>query len=209
MKHTSLHSRFAQRGFTLIELLVVVAIIALLAGLMFPVLTRGIRQAKISQSLSNLRQIGMVAQQFANDNNGVYPKLQETIVPGNDGTWLSQLWPLAYPSKNGLPGYGEKLRGTIFYTPMIEPTPTARAFGWNAVLESAGNFPSRKYGLLPIPSQTVLVADTKTSSTLYPTTIHARNNGAANVLYADGHVGQVLASEIPTVQSALFWNGKP
>ena len=56
-------------GFTLIELLVVVAIIAVIAAILFPVFA-GIRErGRRTQCLSNERQLGMALLQYAGDNN--------------------------------------------------------------------------------------------------------------------------------------------
>ena len=58
------------RGFTLIELLVVIAVIAILAALLLPVLARAKFQAKNALCISNLRQLGMIAFQYADENSG-------------------------------------------------------------------------------------------------------------------------------------------
>lgn len=63
-----------RRAFTLIELLVVIAIVAILAGLLFPVLSSSERASKKSQCLSNLRQIGIATQLYLNDSDGVHPQ---------------------------------------------------------------------------------------------------------------------------------------
>lgn len=62
MKHTN-----CRRGFTLIELLVVVAIIALLAAILFPVFSRARENARRSSCQSNLKQQGLGILQYAQD----------------------------------------------------------------------------------------------------------------------------------------------
>lgn len=58
-------------AFTLIELLTVIAIIGILAAIIIPTVGRVRESARNSTSLSNLRQIGMANQLFAQDNKGL------------------------------------------------------------------------------------------------------------------------------------------
>lgn len=58
------------KGFTLIELLIVIAIIALLAAILFPVFARARENARRSSCQSNLKQIGLGVIQYLQDNDG-------------------------------------------------------------------------------------------------------------------------------------------
>jgi prepilin-type N-terminal cleavage/methylation domain-containing protein len=57
-------------SFTLVELLVVISIIGLLAGLAVPAIQGGLDKAKQQVDVSNIRQCGLIAFGYANDNDG-------------------------------------------------------------------------------------------------------------------------------------------
>jgi prepilin-type N-terminal cleavage/methylation domain-containing protein len=59
-------------SFTLVELLVVISIIGLLAGMAVPAIQGGLDKAKQQVDVSNMRQCGMIAFSYANDNDGNY-----------------------------------------------------------------------------------------------------------------------------------------
>jgi len=65
--------RRRDKGFTLIELLVVIAIIAILAAILFPIFMRAKESARVSACVSNLRQIGIALQTYAEAWHGTNP----------------------------------------------------------------------------------------------------------------------------------------
>jgi prepilin-type N-terminal cleavage/methylation domain-containing protein/prepilin-type processing-associated H-X9-DG protein len=60
-------------AFTLIEVLCVVAIIAILAALLLPVLNQGQAKARRIQCVDNLKQVGVGFHAFMNDHHGRFP----------------------------------------------------------------------------------------------------------------------------------------
>lgn len=76
-------------GFSLVELLVVVAGVGLLTGIAFPAIQGGMGKARLSQDLSNLRQIGQGILLYAGDNNGNLPPTSCLGEP----SWIGALRP--------------------------------------------------------------------------------------------------------------------
>ena len=68
--------------FTLIELLVVIAIIAILAAMLLPALQQARMRAHASSCVSNLKNLGVIASTYTDDNRGFWPA-QSTTVSGN------------------------------------------------------------------------------------------------------------------------------
>src|SRR5438046_2522622 len=62
-----------KRAFTLIELQVVIALIAILAALLLPALSKAKARAQRIQCVAQLKQLGLGIQMFASDHNDTYP----------------------------------------------------------------------------------------------------------------------------------------
>jgi len=85
MSTTIQKSSFIQegKGFTLIEFLVVIAIISILAAILFPVFARARENARRTACLSNMKQIGLGIMQYTQDYDEHYPRAWGGI--GTDG----------------------------------------------------------------------------------------------------------------------------
>jgi prepilin-type N-terminal cleavage/methylation domain-containing protein/prepilin-type processing-associated H-X9-DG protein len=87
------HAHFpgGKAAFTLIELLIVIAIIAILAAILFPVFAQAREKARQTSCLSNIKQQGLAVLMYVQDNDESFP-LHETV--GSDGYFY--IWSSSY-----------------------------------------------------------------------------------------------------------------
>ena len=69
------------RGFTLIEILVVLAIIGMMAALLFPVLGGARERARMATCTSNLHQIHLAREMYKQDYNVAFPAQLHRLLP--------------------------------------------------------------------------------------------------------------------------------
>jgi type II secretory pathway pseudopilin PulG len=82
----------ARQGFTLVELLAVVLLLMFMLVLIFPTLARAKQRAMQATCQSNLRQLGVALQTYANDNAGSLPGPAASLAAANyDCTSTNQL----------------------------------------------------------------------------------------------------------------------
>ncbi len=127
------------RGFTIAELLVVIAIIAILISLLLPALAGAIRSAQTVLCLSNLRQLGLLTNQYINTYSDSYPPAYygmgnpswalDEVRNSNTGQWeyapgilltgQADLRVLVCPALDATPAVGQVVLGYNYNTSYI------------------------------------------------------------------------------------------
>src|SRR5213596_4360920 len=82
-----------QKGFTLIELLVVIAIIAILAGLLLPVLGKAKGKAQTVKCASNMKNWGYATIMYLGDYNDRLPLFGDLSTDYTKAFWHAKLAP--------------------------------------------------------------------------------------------------------------------
>ena len=89
-----MNHKYISNKFTLIELLVVIAIIAILAAILMPALSSARARGRMASCQSNLKQLGSVFLNYANDNEDFIVPAHPKFGPGSTNTvpnWVQML----------------------------------------------------------------------------------------------------------------------
>ncbi|BDI29180.1 hypothetical protein CCAX7_12310 [Capsulimonas corticalis] len=208
--------RNLRNGFTLIELLVVIAIIAILAAILFPVFAKAREKARQISCASNLRQLGLAAMQYIQDNDEILPGAAYSFSGGGViGGWMYYQTYSATPTPNQYdPTLGSlypyvKSQG-VFVCPDDAGGQLSRdSYAINSCVDAGtqiGNvFPGKSVAAFDDVSSFLLFgeeaypngtgnSDTQTTDDaylLYPVStnpISTRHTAGSNCVFVDGHV---------------------
>jgi prepilin-type N-terminal cleavage/methylation domain-containing protein/prepilin-type processing-associated H-X9-DG protein len=175
-----------QHAFTLVELLLVIAIVALLASLLFPAAQGFIQHANDLKCQQNLRNIYVLLNNAALDNDNKYPEIEidpQNPVHGGDPSakpLFDTIKPygateklLQCPADLAGPNWYSKKQTSYMWQPMSEDEPTTAI----TIYGPRGSFPAKL-------SRVRLVQDWD----LVHGAAAPGERKRMNVVYADGHV---------------------
>jgi prepilin-type N-terminal cleavage/methylation domain-containing protein/prepilin-type processing-associated H-X9-DG protein len=185
-----------RRGFTLIELLVVVAIIAILAALLFPFFARARAAAYQSSCTSNLRQLATGFMLYFEDYDGTFPAngvSHLTDVTDIEKLWIRQIQPYM-KNQDVLHCPGDNIRSASrsFSGALPEvhnqPGLPALSYGANWTMMSAALYdrPEAKVVSIQYAPLTLLVADCTEPWAFGPVYMDAQGVRWSHIAYANG-----------------------
>ena len=196
-----------RRGFTLIELLVVVAIIGILAAILFPVFGRVREKARAASCQSNLKQLGLGIRMYTQDYDSLFPrgldagdKYAPEIWAGDPAAVDFATLPLLpevlnpYVKGNGLwhcasdSGFDYD---HIFNRPFDARPTSYEKYGMSYAYRTELTWYNLSEESLPLPAETNVLCDSNGGwhgGSLNP---FDRSAKRYNMLFADGHVKSV------------------
>lgn len=194
-----------RRGFTLIELLIVIAMIAILAAVLFPVFQKVRENARRTTCASNQRQIGLAITQYTQDSDEALPPGAYAL-GGATVTWRQEIFPyvksvsvFTCPS-NSYNGVTTDVDGGEFFVSYGANDSVLRSGGQTTLLNAlqnpstlflVGETDGSGYKLNNPPNPPLLSPDCG-GCDLHPagshTDLFAGHLTRSNWLFADGHV---------------------
>jgi prepilin-type N-terminal cleavage/methylation domain-containing protein/prepilin-type processing-associated H-X9-DG protein len=173
---------FGRRAFTLVELLVVIAVIAILAALLLPIIGRSKESARAAVCLSNLHQVGIALQIYVQENNNKLPVMRDISTDA------------AVAATNTFPSIQNVLAAQLGNTNVLRcPSDlshffesTGSSYAWNSLLNGEDADHLKVFNISFNADQIPVVYDKEDFHKIRGA------NKAVNYLYADGHIKNLL-----------------
>jgi prepilin-type N-terminal cleavage/methylation domain-containing protein len=167
------------RAFTLIELLVVISIIAVLAGMLLPALSRAREKTRRTQCVNHLHQLGMAIYMYINEHDQRLPAAER--LPSDP----------AFPT-NTLPRICDLLTNYLSGSSLVFSCPkdTTNYIKEGSSYEWNRDFNSKRLEELTSPDASVKLPE---APLMYDyANVHKSSKGdTKNVLYGDAHVDKL------------------
>jgi prepilin-type N-terminal cleavage/methylation domain-containing protein/prepilin-type processing-associated H-X9-DG protein len=189
----------AGRGFTLVELLVTISIVTVLAALLLAGYKNVSQKSLIAQCAGNLRQLGIAAGQYAQDNNGNLPLSYDVLlgVNGEPSPGLIDLLGGYVENRrafyctdtvNCFPPPARPLALTYNYQAAQTGTDRFRLIGYYWLVATCPTFNAMAYDN---PPHKIIGSSMRVLATCPHFDGGNAHNRNYNVLFADGHVNSV------------------
>jgi prepilin-type N-terminal cleavage/methylation domain-containing protein/prepilin-type processing-associated H-X9-DG protein len=164
-----------KNAFTVVELLLVIVIIAILAGITFPIYGRLVESGRAASCISNLRQLGIALNLYLNDHNATMPVLAAARTSTSQDVAVID---------NTLNSYANN--AAVFACPSDRlglANATGTSYYWNSALngQHVSNLNFLTIGEL---SRIPILSDKQG--------FHLYTQNKVNILYADGHATKDL-----------------
>jgi prepilin-type processing-associated H-X9-DG protein len=193
----------------LIELLVTIAILAILAALLLPVLSSARNRAQAVQCMSNMRQISVATFLYCQDNNDSLPFAWYDDNDPSYNNFFYLITPLLYRSE--FDGFDD-FESLVFSCPrrlkepLVGDNPMRISYGMNAY--NSIDFPdprTRRLAQVARPAGTLMVSDVAFRfnhppvQRLDPNQVGYKHAAKANIVFFDGHAAATSTLQTNTV----------